>query len=198
MFPDIFETLKRGPQIITLKDCALISAYAGIGGGDVVLDAGTGSGFLAIYLGNIVKPNGRVISYENKKKFFKLATRNIEKAALQEIVNVKQKDIYKGIDEKDLDAIILDLPEPWRVVEHAFRSLKNGHYLVSYSPTIEQTKRFVEECKKFSMQTKTLESIVREILVRENATRPQIKGLMHTGYITFAKKVIECVRPKQV
>jgi len=188
-FPDIFKKLIRVPQIITLKDCALISAYAGIGGGDFVVDAGSGSGFLAIYLGNIVKPGGKVVSYEKRKDFAKLAKKNVKKVGLEEVVEIKNKDVYEGIDEKNVDAVVLDLPEPWNVVEHAKMALKDGRYLVSYSPTIEQTKRFVEECRKHNMETKTVESIVREILVRENSTRPQIKGLTHTGYITFAKKI---------
>ena len=56
--PDVLRKLTRGPQIITLKDAGIISAYTGISSGDLVVDAGSGSGFLAIYLGNLVKPDG--------------------------------------------------------------------------------------------------------------------------------------------
>jgi len=187
-FPDVLVKFKRGPQIVTLKDCALISAYAGIGGGDIVIEAGTGSGFLASYLANIVKPTGRIISYEKRKEFAEIAKKNIEIAGLDDIVKIKLKDIYKGIDEKNVDAVVLDLAEPWKAAKHAKKALKNGCYLIAYLPTIEQVKKLAETCEKIGMKTKTVESINREILIRRKATRPETKGLLHTGYIVIAKK----------
>ena len=78
--PDLMKKLARGPQIITLKDAAVISAFTGVSPGDLVVDAGAGSGFLAIYLGNLVKPKGKVISYERRPDFARLAARNVKKA----------------------------------------------------------------------------------------------------------------------
>ena len=188
-FPDVFRKFKRGPQIVTLKDCALISAYAGIGGGDIVIEAGAGSGFLTSYLANIVKPNGKIISYEKRKEFAEIAKKNVEIAGLQKIVKIKVKDIYKGIKESKVDAVVLDLAEPWKAVRHAKKALKNRCYLIAYLPTIEQVKKLAETCEKIGMKTKTIESINREMLIRSEATRPETKGLLHTGYIIIAKKI---------
>lgn len=182
---------KRGPQIITLKDCGMIAAFTGLGNGDIVVDCGAGSGFLSCFLGNIVKPTGKVISYEKREEFAKIANYNIKKAGLEEVVTVKIKNINEGIDEKEVDVITLDMPNPETVVPLAWKALKEGGYIVGYVPTIEQTKNFVFACEDngFS-EIKTIECIVRDILVRKDrGTRPDTKGLWHTGYISFARKI---------
>jgi tRNA (adenine57-N1/adenine58-N1)-methyltransferase len=187
--PDLFKKLTRGPQIITLKDAAIISAFTGVSPGDLVVDAGAGSGFLAIYLGNLVRPKGRVVSYEKRADFAKLARRNVEKAGIEKYVEIKEKDIFKGIDEKDVDVVTLDMPEPWHAVKHAKKALKEGGYAVSYVPSVEQVRNFVLECGKAGLKhEKTVECSLREMLVKERGTRPQTKGLMHTGYLSFVRK----------
>jgi tRNA (adenine57-N1/adenine58-N1)-methyltransferase len=187
--PDLMKKLSRGPQIITLKDAAIISAFTGISPGDVVVDAGAGSGFLAVYLGNLVRPNGKVISYERRRGFAKLAERNVKKARLSRIVKIKSKDIFEGIDEKGVDVVTLDLPEPWLAVAHAKKALRKGGFLVSYVPSVEQFRRFVRVCEDSGLRhERTVECSVREMVLKEKGTRPQIKGLMHTGYITFVRK----------
>jgi tRNA (adenine57-N1/adenine58-N1)-methyltransferase len=187
--PDVFNKLQRGPQIITLKDAGIISAFTGISSGDLVVDAGSGSGFLAIYMGNLVRPEGKVISYERRRDFARLAKSNVLKAGLEKYVEIKNRDIYRGIAEKNVDVITLDLPEPWHAVRHAKKALKDGGFLVSYVPTVEQVRQFVERCWKTGLKhEKTVECTVREMVLHERGTRPQIKGLMHTGYITFIRK----------
>jgi tRNA (adenine57-N1/adenine58-N1)-methyltransferase catalytic subunit len=187
--PDVMKKLVRGPQIISLKDAAMISAYTGISSGDLVVDAGAGSGFLAIYMGNLVRPDGKVVSYERRPDFARLAKRNVKKAGLDKNVEVKNQDIYEGVDEKGVDVITLDVAEPWNAVVHAKDALKDGGYLVSYSPTIEQVRHFVDECKRSGLRhEQSIECNVREMVLHERGSRPQIKGIMHTGYITFVRK----------
>jgi tRNA (adenine57-N1/adenine58-N1)-methyltransferase len=187
--PDVLKKLKRGPQIITLKDAAIISAFTGMSPGDLVVDAGSGSGFLAIYMGNLVRPEGKVISYERRPDFANLAKGNVKKAGLDDYVRIKEKDIYEGIDEDGVDVITLDLPEPWNAVANSKRALKDGGFLVSYVPTVEQVRRFASQCERSGLRhVKTVECGVREMVLRERGTRPQIKGIMHTGYITFIRK----------
>jgi tRNA (adenine57-N1/adenine58-N1)-methyltransferase catalytic subunit len=186
---DVLRRLTRGPQIITMKDAAIIAGFAGISSGDVVVDAGSGSGFLSIYMGNLVRPEGKVFSYEVRKDFATLAAANVKKAGLGEYVEIKNKDIFEGIDEKDVDVITLDMPEPWHAVKHAKKALKEGGYLVGYVPSVEQFRRFVLECEKAGLRhERTIECSVREMLLKERSTRPQTKGLMHTGYLTFVRK----------
>ncbi|TEU15331.1 MAG: tRNA (adenine-N1)-methyltransferase [Hadesarchaea archaeon] len=187
---DYLRKLRRVPQIMLPKDAAQIVAYTGVGPGDLVVDAGVGSGSLAIFLGNIVRPNGRVVSYEVREDFERVAEENISMAGLGGIVTVKLKDIYEGIDESDVDLVTLDLPQPERVLPHAERALKPGGHLATFAPCIEHLQRLYREFPKFSFTNiKTIECLVRELEVRPTCTRPSSRMIAHTGYLTFARRV---------
>ncbi|MBI5253343.1 MAG: tRNA (adenine-N1)-methyltransferase [Euryarchaeota archaeon] len=186
---DIYEKMPRSGSFILKKDLGAILAYTGVGSGDVVVDAGTGSGALALFLANIVKPNGRVYTYEINEKFAEIARKNIEKAGLQEYIELKIKDIAEGIKEKNVDLVTLDLEEPWKVFAHAKNALKRGGFIAIYTPYIEHAKRTVEVLREESFKSiKTLELLERELEFREKGTRPRTRMLGHTAYITFARK----------
>jgi len=185
--PNIIDFIKKsklGPQKISLKDCALIASYTGISSGSKVVDAGTGSGILAMFLANIIAPE-KLITYEIRKEFAQIAKKNFKKAGIKNI-KIKIKDIYKGIDEKNLDLITLDLQEPWKVIKHAKNSLKFGGYIVSYSPSIEQSKKFFDSLEKEgNFYSETIECLVRNWDMK--IVRPYSGMLAHTGFITFAR-----------
>lgn len=184
---DIIEKrVKRSAQIIMPKDAALIFAYTGIGPGDNVVDAGTGTGYLAILLANYVNP-GKVVTYEKDKRFAKIARLNIAASGLKNI-RLKEKDVTKGIDEKNVDAVTLDMQNPQRAIKHAYKALRPGGWLFVYSPTVESLMAAVKVIKKGFSDLKTVENIVREWKV-ELTTRPKTMGLMHTGFLTFARKL---------
>jgi len=178
---DYIRKSRKGPQSVTLKDCGLIAAYTGIHSGDRVVDAGTGSGILAMFLANIVYP-GRLVSYEIREDFAGIAAKNFSKAGIENI-ELRMGDVYDGLGDTDLDLITLDLPEPWRVVEHARKSLKPGGYLVSYSPSIEQSKKFFDVLEGF--QSETLECLTRGWDMK--TVRPYSRMLAHSGFLTFAR-----------
>jgi tRNA (adenine57-N1/adenine58-N1)-methyltransferase len=180
--------VKRMPQVILPKDAALILAYTGVMPGSYVVDAGSGTGYLSIFLANYLKP-GRIVTYEKDKNFANAARENFKSARLEKFILLKRKDIRKGIAEKNIDLITLDMQYSEKVVKRAYAALKHGGWLVVYSPYIEQVKAVVKEMKKkgFS-EVKTVENIVRSWDVREH-TLPQRSGIMHTGFITFARKV---------
>jgi len=179
--------LKRGPQIITPKDASLILAYTAIEPGSKVVDAGTGSGFLAIFLATYIKP-GKVYTYENDGRFIKLARENIKASGLSKFIRLRKADVTKGIKEKRVDLVTLDLKDAKKVIKHARKALNPGGWIVVYSPTIEHLVGTTKEIKKekFS-EIKTVENIVREWKV-DRTTRPKTMGLMHIGFLTFAKR----------
>ena len=184
-FNPLLRKLKRGPQVVLPKDIGMIMAYTGVGKTSKVLDAGAGSGWLAISLGNVAKS---VVAYERREDFAELSRKNVERAGLKN-VKVKLADVFDGISEKGLDLVTLDLADSDRVVPHAYKALKNGGYVVGYLPHAEQASRFVKECERAGfLEIFTLESIVREILVREHGFRPENVGLTHTAYLVFARK----------
>ncbi len=189
---DFIETLKRKAQIILPKDSALIGTLSNIKPGSIVVEGGLGSGALTIILLTLVSSSGKVITYETSKEFAKVGSDNIRKAGLKESWNLKIQDITKGISEKNVDAVVLDIPEPWKVVNTAYNALLPGGYLTCYLPTMNQVEKLVETInKKPFIEVRSFETIYRDLVVKAGATRPTFDMLGHTGYITIARKVLE-------
>ncbi len=189
---DIIRKMRRGPQIVHPKDAGVIIAYAGISNGDFIVEAGAGSGALTMFLAEAVGESGRVVSYEKREDFAEIARKNIEMAGLADRVTIKVKDIYEGIDEESVDHVILDLPQPERVLPHAVRCLKPGGYFVAYTPCMNQVQRFYSHLNEYSdefMKPLTVDVMAIEHEVKKECIRPKTKMLVHTGYITFLRKL---------
>jgi tRNA (adenine57-N1/adenine58-N1)-methyltransferase len=179
------KNLKRGPQVILPKDAALILAYSELSSGCKVLDAGTGSGWLAIFLAKLVYP-GEVHTYEKRKEFYKLARKNIDISRLKNI-KIFNQDIGKVKIKEKYDLITLDLKQPFNLIKKLDKNLKKKGTFVIYSPNIEQIKESIEVFEKLGYQTKTFENIVREWQVGFS-THPIHSGILHTGFICFGYK----------
>ena len=186
-FIDLYRKIKRDAQIIPLKDIGFIIAETGIGSKSKVVDAGAGSGALACFLANFVK---EVTTYEIREDFIEIVRANIVSLKLKNI-KIKNKDIYDGIDEKNADLVVLDLPEPWKAIESAEKALKPGGFLVSYSPTIPQVIDFVDAIKKndnFAF-LKACELTEREWDVEGRKVRPRSQAIGHSGFLSFARRL---------
>jgi tRNA (adenine57-N1/adenine58-N1)-methyltransferase catalytic subunit len=185
-FTDLYRRIRRAPQIIPLKDLGVIVAETGIGKTSIVVDSGTGSGALALFLANIAK---KVVSYELRKDFATIAEENIKFLKLKNLI-VKNKDVYKGIDEKEVDVVTLDLPEPWKALAAANKALKTAGFVVSYSPTTPQVSDFVKAALKLGfLHVKTSETIQREWEFNERVVRPKSQPIGHSGFITVMRKI---------
>ena len=186
-FIDLYRKIKRDAQIIPLKDIGLIIVETGINKSSRVLDAGSGSGALACFLAAIAK---EVVTYEIREDFIEIVKSNIEFLNLKNI-KIKNKDIYKEIDDKNIDAVILDVPEPWNAIENCAKALNPGGFLVSYSPSIPQVADFVNALRKNErfVYLKSVEITEREWEVEERKVRPKSSGLGHSGFLSFARKV---------
>jgi tRNA (adenine57-N1/adenine58-N1)-methyltransferase len=186
----IFKTNRR-TQISYPKDISLIIMNSGIGSGSRVVEAGTGTGALTSAIAHYVKPTGRVYTYELREEFQRNAKKNLERAKLLDYVELKEGDITQGIQETDLDAIILDLATPWLVIPHAYNALKGSGVLVSFSPTIDQVVKVVEALNDYGfVGIETAETLIRYMQVERGKTRPQTVMTGHTGYLTFARKAV--------
>jgi tRNA (adenine57-N1/adenine58-N1)-methyltransferase len=182
----------RKTQITYPKDIALIIMFSGIGPGSQVVEAGTGTGALTTALAHYVKPQGKVYSYEIREEFLKTAEKNLKRAGLIDFVELKNKDVTMGIDESDVDAVILDLATPWLVISHAYAALKPCGTIVSFSPTIDQVVKTAEALKENGfVDIETVECLMRGMQVERGKTRPQTLMTAHTGYITFARKALK-------
>jgi tRNA (adenine57-N1/adenine58-N1)-methyltransferase len=165
----------------------------GIKSGDKVLEVGTGSGAFTIILSNAVGENGIVYSFEKRKDFLENAKENFEKFSKFKNVMFYNMDLEKEtVPDIEVDAIFIDVPEPWKLIGNLKKVLKSGKGLASISPNIEQIKKTKEKLffEKF-VRIRIYEIILREILVREEGTRPKEYSITHTGYLIFANKVNE-------
>jgi tRNA (adenine57-N1/adenine58-N1)-methyltransferase len=137
--------MPRGAQIIYPKDLATIALFADVGPGETVVEAGLGSGALTLVLLRLVGPTGRVVAYETREEFARRAQRNIEARLGPGVpLTVRAQDVYLGIEEREVDRVVLDLPEPWRLVAAAAGALRAGGVFCAYVPTIPQSQRVHE------------------------------------------------------
>jgi tRNA (adenine57-N1/adenine58-N1)-methyltransferase len=183
---DLLKKAKRGPQIILPKDLGVIISVTGCSPGWKIVDAGTGSGFLSMFLANL---GCKVYTYEKNKKFYEIAKRNVKRFGLKN-VNLKNADISKGIREKNVDMVTLDMKNPEKVIKHTFKVLKSGGWLAVYSMHIEEVKKVHKELLKYDFTNiKILENLHREWQSIKQFTRPKTYMLAHTGFLTFARKL---------
>jgi len=189
---DFIMKSSRNTQITYPKDAALIVMFSGIGPGSQVVESGTGTGALTTALAHYVKPNGKVYTYELRGEFQENAKKNLKRSNLLDYVELKSGDVTTGIEERNLDAVILDLATPWLVIPHAYEALKPSGMLVSFSPTIDQVVKATETLRDNNfVLIETVECIVRAMQVERGKTRPQTLMTGHTGYITHARKTLK-------
>jgi tRNA (adenine57-N1/adenine58-N1)-methyltransferase len=181
-------TMPRGAQVIYPKDLGPILMLADIFPGARVLESGVGSGALSMTL---VRAGAVVTGYELREDFANRAVRNVATFLGDETLErytVEHRDAYDGIDEVDLDRVVLDLPEPWQVVKHAARALHGGGVLVAYTPQITQAVQLREElsAQGFGM-VDTIEVLNRGWHIEGQSVRPDHRMVAHTGFLTSAR-----------
>ena len=186
---DYMSTLKRKAQIINIKDAAYIIARCGIRSGYRVVEGGAGSGSLTTALLYFTSPNGKVYTYELRKDFAEFAKKNVGRCQFSENWVLKIGDVRKDVEERDVDAFIVDIPDPWNAVEMAYEALKTSGCFAAYIPTYNQLERVHREMKKYFVYMEACEIIKRNIVVGEVGTRPDNVEVAHTGFMVFGRKI---------
>jgi len=189
--------MPRGAQVIYPKDIGPILVLADIFPGARVLESGVGSGALTSALLRAIGPTGSVTGYEIRDDFAKRAVENVHGFLGPDVpLDVQVRDIYEGIDESDVDRIMLDLPEPWRVVKPASEALVPGGIMLAYLPTILQVGRLREElvAAPFSM-VETIEVLHRGWHIEGQSIRPDHRMVAHTGFLTVARRLADEPEP---
>ncbi|MCG2909122.1 MAG: tRNA (adenine-N1)-methyltransferase [Stygiolobus sp.] len=189
---DAYNGLRRPSQVLYPKDIAYMLYVSGIKPGDTVVEAGTGSGFLTIALAYFLGEKGRVITYDIRQDMQEIAKKNVSILNLSDRITFKLKDIREGIEEKDVDAVFLDMPDPWNAINSVYEALKPSGSIVIFVPTVNQIEKTVLKLREFNfVDVHAEELITREYQVKENATRPKNIGVVHTGYIIRGRKSIK-------
>jgi tRNA (adenine57-N1/adenine58-N1)-methyltransferase len=187
---DLIRDLKRSSQIMYPKDIGFILMKMSIRPGITVIEAGTGSGGLTTVLAQAVGPQGRIISYDVREDMQNLARKNIERVGFSDRVTFKLRDIALGFDETDVDALFLDVPNPFDYVEQVRRALAGGGFFGSILPTTNQVSDLLIALFRAGFAFEE----VCEVLVRFYKTvpqrlRPADRMVAHTGFLVFARPV---------
>jgi tRNA (adenine57-N1/adenine58-N1)-methyltransferase catalytic subunit len=183
---------QRSTQIVYPKDLGYIAARTGLQSGQTIVEIGTGSGSLTTFLASIVKPRGHVYTYDVDENFMAIARKNIEKAGISKHVTMEKLDIknIKKVPQTDVDMVVVDLGDPWTVVPQARKMLKGSGYFVAICPTMNQLEKLASALRENDFfDLEFTEQIVRTIEAREGKTRHSFRGIGHTTYVAFARKV---------
>ncbi len=183
---DFVLAMPRGAQVIYPKDLGPLLVLADVFPGARVLEAGVGSGALSMAL---LQAGATVIGYEVRADFATRAQANVSTFLGDGAeYTVVDRDVYLGIEETDLDRVLLDLPEPWQVVPHAQTALRPGGVLAAYLPTIGQVAQLRQALhdSPFGM-AQTIEVLQRSWHVEGQSVRPDHRMVAHTGFLTSAR-----------
>ena len=192
--PQLIPNLPRSAQVIYPKDIGPILVWGDLFSGARVVEAGVGAGALSMALLRAIGPEGQLVSYELREDFAELAQKNVARyfgPAPNWIVKVA--DIAAELEECEIDRVVLDLPEPWNVINPAWKALRPGGILVCYLPTVLQVKSLVDglrDDKRFAC-IETTETLMRFWHVKGMSVRPQHRMVAHTGFIISARRLAD-------
>jgi tRNA (adenine57-N1/adenine58-N1)-methyltransferase catalytic subunit len=195
-FGDYVLKMPRGAQVLYPKDLALIPMWADVYPGSRVFEAGTGSGALTMALLRAVGLRGLVVTYEAREDFARTAMMNIERymGPVPNLFPIR-RNAYEGISLPDdglpFDRLVLDLPEPWRVVPYAAQVLRSGGMYLSFVPTVPQVVQTVEALERAAVfgMVETFETLLRTWSIQGRSVRPDHRMVAHSGFITVARKI---------
>jgi tRNA (adenine57-N1/adenine58-N1)-methyltransferase len=187
--PDLFDHFERTGAPMMPRDIGLVVGHTGAAAGDRVLDAGTGTGVLAAYLGRL---GADVMSYERDADFADVARENMVLAGVADHVDIRTGDLtddLAGLAEgAGFDLLTLDTEDAPTVVEHASNLLVSGGFVAVYSPFVEGTRAAHEAAERAGLsEVETFETIQRRMDFGERGSRPSTAGVGHTGYLLFGR-----------
>lgn len=189
----LLERADRVTQVIYPKDAAqIIINTGGIGPGSRVAEAGVGSGFMTAMLAYYVRPSGRVYGYDKREDAISIARKNLEMLGLLDWVELKLRDVISdGFLERDLDAVILDMGDPWNAIPRATEALRLDGVLVVYVPTVNQVIKVLRAMSDYGYaDVRMFDVMVREWKTEPNEVRPQTWVNAHTGYILIGRRTL--------
>jgi tRNA (adenine57-N1/adenine58-N1)-methyltransferase catalytic subunit len=187
---DLIHELPRTTQIIYAKDAAQIALRLSLYPGRRIIEAGTGSAGLTLVLARSIMPTGRVYSYETRQDSFDMARDNLDQLGLLPYVTLYNEDITAGFHENEVDAVFLDLREPWLFLGHAWNSLKGSGFFGALVPTVNQVADLLGGMKTMPFG----DIVVEEIYVRPwkpvpERLRPEDRMIAHSAFLVFARKL---------
>jgi tRNA (adenine57-N1/adenine58-N1)-methyltransferase len=193
---ELLRETKRNTQIMYPKDIGFILVTMGIGPGKFVVEAGTGSGALTTAMAWAVGPQGRVVTYEAREEMQNLARKNLDRLGFSDRVTFKLRDIAEGFDEQGVDALFLDVANPYDYIAQVRKALKTGGFFGSILPTYNQITRLLVALRQndFSF-VDVCEILLRYYKPVPDRLRPTDRMVAHTGYLIFGRPVLPGQHP---
>ncbi len=183
--------IKRRTQIVFPKEAGYILLQLDIRPGARVLECGTGSGGMTTVFASFVGDEGRVYSYDVREEFIELARRNCRKWRVEQRVSFKVRHISEGFDEREVDAVFLDLPDPWNYLPQVRDALALGRRMGALLPTFNQIERFLRSLEENAfVDVEVVEILHRALKSDPDRLRPEDRMIGHTGYLIFATPII--------
>ena len=187
---DLLRSLPRNTQILYPKEIGYILVSMGIGPGLHVLEAGTGSGSLTSAFSYAVGSTGRVTTYEARPEMQAMAMKNLERLGLSDRVTFKLGNIENGFDETGVDALFLDVPNPYDYIPQVRAALKLGGFFGSILPTTNQVSTLIRELRRNTFAfIEVLEILLRFYKPEPDRLRPVDRMVAHTGFLIFGRPV---------
>ncbi len=187
---DLLLDLKRNTQILYPKDIGFILVTMGIGPGQTVIEAGTGSGSMTIALAYAVGAEGRIVSYEQREEMQNLARKNVARTGLASRVDFKLRDIQEGLDETDADAFFLDVPNPYDYISQIRAALKPGGFFCGIVPTVNQAEILLRALRRHRFAfLEMCEVLLRYYKPEPDRLRPTDRMVAHTGFLIFGRRI---------
>ncbi|CAN5284551.1 tRNA (adenine-N1)-methyltransferase [soil metagenome] len=196
LLADYVLSMPRGAAVIYPKDAAQILMMGDIFPGAHVLEAGAGSGALSCSLLRAVGPQGQVVSYERRHDFCDNARLNVERFTGHPPANWELRlGEFVDNDVTGVDRVVLDMLDPWAVLDTAASALRPGGVLVGYVATVTQLSRLVEGLREQGGFTEpaSWETLVRPWHVVGLAVRPEHRMVAHTAFLVTARRLADGV-----
>jgi len=187
---DILIDLPRNTQIMYPKDIGYILVTMGVGEGQRVMEAGTGSGSMTIALAYAVGSAGKVISYERRSEMQQLARKNLTRLGLESRVEFKIGDIAEGFEETEVDSFFLDVPNPHDYMEQVRAALKPGGFFCGLVPTVNQVTQLLHSLRRQRFAfVEVCEILLRFYKPEPGRLRPTDRMVAHTGFLIFGRRI---------
>lgn len=194
---DFVMSMPRGAAIIYPKDAAQILAQADVFPGATVVEAGVGSGALALWLLRAIGPQGRLISFERREEFADVARANVETflgetpESWDVIVGDLVESLAAAAPAGTVDRVVLDMLAPWECIDAVAEALTPGGVVLCYIATATQLSRVAEYIRATGLFTEpdASETMVRGWHVEGLAVRPDHRMVAHTGFLLTARRL---------
>jgi tRNA (adenine57-N1/adenine58-N1)-methyltransferase len=187
---DLIGMIERKAQVMIPKDSFMVPLHLDLSCGSRVIEGGIGSGAMTLVLLKTVAPEGKVYSYELREDHASIARRNVELTGLGGCWELHMADICRADIEKEVDAAVIDIPNPWDALENVHGALRVGGHVCCYVPNVNQLEAAVRKMRALGLgEVISFETLQREMIVHDGGVRPSFDMLGHTGYVIFGRKM---------